>query len=208
MANVLLQPHCYTPEEYLALERDAEFKSEYFEGGIFVMQGASDPHTIIGINIAGEFYLQLKGSSCVARSSDIKIRTPDRGMFSYADLTVVCGQARFHDGTKDVLINPKVLVEILSPSSEAFDRGKKFAKYKLLESFTDYILIAQDEPQIDYFIKQPSGDWLQKSVSGMEAEISIASVDCTLRLSDVYSNVTFPPKLEIRDANETQEQSQ
>ena len=204
MSALELQERYYTPEEYLALERDAEFKSEYFEGGIFVMQGASDPHTIININVGGEFYLQLKGSSCVARSSDMKVRSEDEGLFCYPDLTVVCGQARFHDGTKDVLINPTLLVEILSPSSEAFDRGKKFAKYKQLESFTDYLLIAQDEPQIDHFIKQANGDWLQKSFSGLNAAVSIASVNCLLRLADVYGNVTFPPRLQVRHENETQ----
>ena len=205
MSNALLQPHYYTPEEYLTLERKAEFKSEYFDGGIFVMQGASDPHTIINNNVGGEFYLQLKGSSCVARSNDMKVRSPDKGMFVYPDLTIVCGAAQFHDGTKDVIINPKLIVEILSPSSEAFDRGKKFAKYKLLESFTDYILIAQDEPQIDYFVRQENGGWLQKSASGIDAEVPIAAVGCILRLADVYSNVEFPTKLQIRAENETEE---
>ena len=205
MTNALLQPHYYTPEEYLALERKAEFKSEYYDGRIYAMAGASDPHNVIAGNVITELNIGLKGKPCKPRPSDAKVRSDDEGLLSYPDVTVVCGKPEFYAGTTDVLINPKLLVEILSPSSEAFDRGKKFAKYKQLESFTDYLLVAQDEPQIDYFVRQASGDWLQKSFGGMDAEIHIASLDCTLRLADIYDAVLFPPKSQIRAENETEE---
>ena len=201
MATAYRQTHYYTPEEYLAMEREAEFKSEYFEGQIYAMAGASDPHNIITLNIGSEFRVQFKGSPCFARSSDAKIRSSDQGIFSYADVTVVCGQPQFHDGTHDVLTNPKVIVEVLSPSTERFDRGKKFAKYKQLESFTDYLLVAQDEAQIDYYKKQPDGTWAHEMAFGLDAEVHIASVHCTLRLSDVYDGISFGTV----DEGETQE---
>ena len=200
MSALEVQQRYYTPEEYLALERAAEFKSEYYEGQIFNMAGASDPHNVIAGNMIAALNIGLRGKPCKPRPSDAKVCSSDEGLFSYPDVTVVCGPPQFYDKTKDVIVNPKLLVEILSPSTEGTDRGKKFAKYKQLESFTDYLLVAQDEPQIDYFIKQSNGDWLQKSFRGMDAEIYIASLDCTLRLADIYDAVLFPPRLQIRDA--------
>ena len=205
MTNFAVQPHYYTPEQYLALEAEADFKSEYYEGQIYNMAGASDPHNVIAGNTIAALNICLRGKPCKPRPSDAKVCSSDEGLFSYPDVTVVCGPPQFYDGTKNVIINPKLLVGVLSPSTEAADRGKKFAKYKQLESFTDYLLVAQDEPQIDYYIKQANGDWLQKSFRGMDAEIYIASLDCTLRLADIYDAVLFPLKLQIRATDEAQE---
>ena len=196
----------YTPEEYLALEREADFKSEYFEGRIYAMAGAGDPHNVIADNIVGELYIQMKGSPCRSRSRDTKVRSSDGTHFFYPDIVVVCGQPQYHDGTKDVLVNPKIIVEVLSPSTEAVDRGEKFEKLKSLASLTDYILVAQGEPQIDHFIRQSDGSWSRQSASGLDAEIYIASIGCTLRLIDVYGGIPLPLQLQLEiESNQTQE---
>ena len=203
MSAALLKERYYTPEEYLALEREADFRSEYLAGRIYAMAGAGDPHNIIADNIVGELYIQMKGTPCRSRSRDTKIRSSDGKHFFYPDIVVLCGPPQYYDRTKDVITNPKIIIEILSPSTEAVDRDEKFESLKPLPSFTDYILVAQDEPKIDYFVKQADGSWLRKSVRGLDAEITIASIGCTLRLIDVYGGVLLPLQLQLtNDADE------
>ena len=174
------QKYYYSSEEYLALERNADFKSEYLKGHIYDMAGSSPEHSAITVNVTVALGSQLLERPCQAFSNDMKVRTSPTGLFAYPDLSVVCGEPVFHDEKRDVLINPTVLIEVLSPSTEAFDRGKKFAQYQHLTSLTDYLLIAQDEARIDHYTRQSDDQWLLSIAQGSGAEVYIASLDCTL----------------------------
>jgi Uma2 family endonuclease len=182
----------YSPEEYLELERKAEYKSEFLNGQIYAMAGASPIHSVITVNLSGEVYVQLRGSKCQAYSNDTKVRTSPAGLYSYPDLSVVCGEPKFQDEQKDVLINPKVIFEVLSPTTEAFDRGAKFLRYQTIEAFTDYVLIAQDEARVEHLSRQADGGWLLYIIRGLEKSFRIASIDCTISLAGIYDRVTFP----------------
>lgn len=186
-----LKPRLFTPEEYLTVERMAETRSEYLEGMIYAMVGASSAHSMITFNVSVALGKQLQGKSCRGFSSDMKVRTGNERFYAYPDLTIVCGKPRFHDDRNDVLINPRVIIEVLSPSTEAYDRGQKFANYRQIESLTDYLLIAQDEPRIEYYRKNADGNWLLRDTAGLDASIEIASIECTLPLAEVYDGVTF-----------------
>lgn len=178
-----------SPEEYLANERVSQVKSEYVNGHIYAMAGSSPEHSAITVNVTVALGSQLIDEPCQAYSSDMKVGTSHSSIFAYPDLSVVCGEPSFHDEQRDVLNNPKVIIEVLSPSTEAFDRGKKFARYQLLESLTDYILIAQDEPRVDHYEKQADDEWLLHIAHGLDAKIHIASINCDLTLAQVYNKV-------------------
>lgn len=184
----------YSPEEYLAFEREAETKHEYLDGRIYAMAGASPLHNQISFNVSGELHRQLKGSACVGYTSDQRIRTDAMDLFAYPDLTIVCGEPIFHDDKKDVILNPTVIIEVLSPSTESYDRNEKFLRYQNLSSLSDYILIAQNHPAVEHFIRQKGKrQWLYTLETEMEAVIQIASIKCTLKLADIYDRVKFPP---------------
>ncbi|MEW6207949.1 MAG: Uma2 family endonuclease [Acidobacteriota bacterium] len=189
----------YTIEEYLRLERASEERHEYIDGRIYAMAGESLAHSRICINLAAEMRAQLKGKPCEALSSNMKVRSgptikrdSTAGLFSYADLVVVCGEPRFHDEHQDVLLNPAVIFEVLSTTTEAFDRGDKFLRYRTWnETLTDYILVAQTVPLIEHFTRQPDG-WLLYAVSEISGSLLISSIECRLRLIEVYDRVVFP----------------
>lgn len=180
----------YTPEEYLELERAAEFKSEYLEGQIYAMSGGSLAHSAITFNLYGQVAPQLK-PPCFGLSNDMKVRTSYSGLYAYPDLIVVCGEPMFHDQRRDVLLNPKVIFEVLSPSTETYDRTEKFFRYQMLESFTDYVLIAQSEPRVEHFSRHPSSGWVFNYVKGMDSSLRIDSIGCTLELARIYSGIEF-----------------
>lgn len=186
-----LKQRLFTPEEYLAVERMAETKSEYLEGMIYAMVGASSAHNIITFNLAGLLWGQLKGKSCQGFSNDMKVQTSDGGLYAYPDLTIVCGKPRFRDEKNDVLLNPKVIIEVLSPSTEDYDRGRKFSLYQQIESLTSYLLVSQDRANIDHCWKNEEGDWLLRSAAGLGATVQIASIECLLPLAEVYEGVAF-----------------
>jgi Uma2 family endonuclease len=188
----LAQRKLLTPEEYLAFERESESRHEYADGLIYAMAGESPNHSRICVNLAREISNQLKGRPCEAFSPNMKVRNGAASKFAYPDLTVVCGEPVFHDEQQDVLVNARVIFEVLSPSTEAYDRGRKFLRYQSIETFTDYVLISQEEPWIEHRIRRPDGQWTMLSVTGLENNLYLASVDCTLRLSEVYDRVTFP----------------
>jgi len=158
MASLPIKP--YTPDEYLAIEREADFKSEYLSGEMFAMAGASERHDLIAGNLIAEVRTQLKGRPCRTYPSDMKVETGPVGLYSYPDVTVACGQPLFHDDRRDVLLNPTVLFEVLSPSTEAFDRGAKFAHYRRIESLTDYVIVSTSEHRVEHYIKQSGNQWL------------------------------------------------
>lgn len=186
----------FTPEQYLEIERKAEFKSEFLDGQIYAMAGASPEHSAITFNLSVEVGIQLRGKACQGFSSDMKIRTSHKGLFSYPDLSVVCDEPAFHDEKRDVLINPKVIFEVLSPSTEAFDRGAKFLRHQVIDTFNDYVLIAQDEPRVEHFIRQADGGWLLYIVRGLESKLHIASIDCTISLAALYDKIKFAEEMQ------------
>jgi Uma2 family endonuclease len=192
----------FTPEEYLEFERESDVKHEYLDGLIYAMAGSSPQHSTISVNISEIITRQLRGTACRPFSSDMKTRCiplesgqkRKRGLFAYPDFIVVCGEPVFHDEQQDVLINPKLIVEVLSRSTEAYDRDEKFARYQELDSFTDYLLIAQDCSRVEHFIKQPNGEWICTIETDLTKSVFLASINCRVPLSEVYEwvNLTKP----------------
>lgn len=199
------QPHIqprYTVDEYLARERAAETRHEYLDGEILAMAGESLEHGTITVNLVGLFYLQLKGKPCQALTKDTKVRSgpiplsgrSTQGLFSYPDIVIVCGDPEFHDAYRDIILNPTAMVEVLSPATEAFDRGEKFSRYQTWNpTLSDYLLVLQDRPQIEHYRRQPDGSWIYRRYTGLEASVRLESLQCTLKLADVYDRVVFPP---------------
>lgn len=186
--------HYYTPEEYLAFERAAETKHEYLDGQIFAMAGGSPLHNQICFNTNVAVGIQLRGTECIGYTSDQKIRTDPMDLFSYPDLTIVCGKPTFHDKHNDVILNPKVIIEVLSPKTEDYDRSEKLTRYQAIKSVSDYILISQTRPSVEQFVRQKGKrQWLFTIETEMKAEIFIASINCRLKLADIYDRVVFPP---------------
>jgi len=189
----------YSPEEYLELERKAETRHEYFDGVIYpldgviyAMAGESLSHSRICINLAGEVRAKLKGKNCEALSPNMKVRAEGKGMYAYPDLTIVCGQPIFHDKQKDVLLNPKVIIEVLSPSTQRYDQTKKFFRYrKELSSLTDYVLIYQNAPFIEHHVKQADGRWTHNAADGIDDVLQILSIEIELSLREIYDRVEF-----------------
>jgi Uma2 family endonuclease len=181
-----------TPEEYLAIERRAETKSEYFKGEMYAMVGASREHNLISSNIAGELRQQLKGRPCETYSNDMRVRVPSTGLYTYPDVVVVCGEPAFEDEHVDTLLNPTLVVEVLSDSTESYDRGRKFAHYRSVESVVEYLLVAQDEYRVEQFVRQADGRWLLSDVRTLEGSVELASVGCALQLREIYDRITLP----------------
>ncbi|MEI2692254.1 MAG: Uma2 family endonuclease [Anaerolineae bacterium] len=188
--------------EYLAFERQSESKHEYFRGELFAMSGASQSHVTIFMNTSHLLVGQLKGRSCRAFGADMRVKVSPTGLYTYPDLVVVCGRPRFADKELDTLLNPTVIVEILSKSTEAYDRGEKFAHYRTLDTLTDYLLISQDRALIEHFTRQADGGWLLTESAGLDGVMPIESIQCQLPLAEVYDQVEFDvaklaPKLTV-----------
>ncbi|MDQ3917826.1 MAG: Uma2 family endonuclease [Acidobacteriota bacterium] len=180
-----------TPDEYLAAERLSEGRSEYLDGVVCPMTGASLKHIQIVSNITAELSLQLRARPCGVLPIDLKVRLPDSRKFFYPDLSVVCGELKFHDQRRDIILNPLLVIEVLSKSTEAFDRGAKFQAYQTIDSLKEYVLVAQDKPFVEQFVRQADAKWTYTSVAGLEGSLSLPSVECTLNLSAVYDKVDF-----------------
>jgi Uma2 family endonuclease len=178
-----------TPEEYLALERTAEYKSEYFAGEIFAMAGASERHVSIVANLMYMLVGQLKGRPCKAYANDLRLKVSPTGLYTYPDVLVVCGTPRFAGEQQDTLLNPVALIEVLSESTEAYDRGKKFDHYRALTSVSDYLLVSQDQHKIEHFVRQPDNRWLFAAYTALDDVVEIPSIACALPLRDVYDKV-------------------
>jgi Uma2 family endonuclease len=190
-----------TVEQYLRLERAATERHEYLDGRIIAMAGESLPHGIISANLVGLFFAQLKGTPCYAVTKDTKVRSglgllsteSSSGMFSYPDILVICGQAEFFDEHRDVITNPVAIVEVLSKSTEAFDRGDKFQRYRTWNpTLQDYLLVSQTKPHIEHFHRQPHGGWSVEDYVGLHTAVALSSVPCVLKLADVYDRIAFP----------------
>lgn len=187
----------FTPEDYLDLERSTETRHEYLHGHVYAMAGESLDHSRICVNVAGELRTLLKGRPYEALSPNMKVATSDAGLFAYPDVMVVCGEPVFHDKRKDVLLNPAVIFEVLSPSTEAYDRGEKFLRYRTqIETLQDYVLVSQATPLVEHFSRQPDGSWRYSSTSGLSNSIYLASIECRLPLAEIYSRIAFSPSVE------------
>ena len=184
MASV---PNYYlTPEEYLALERKAEFKSEYMDGVVYAMVGASERHNVIVANLIITLGGQLKGRPCKAYPSDLKVRVPKSKQFFYPDVSVICGDVEFADDKRDIILNPGLIIEVASESTAALDRGKKFLSYQQINSLQEYLLVSQDEILVESYARQGNDTWIYTKVSGLEGSLNLQSIECNLGLKDVY----------------------
>ncbi len=179
--------------EYLDIERAADFKSEFLDGEMFAMAGGTARHSLIGTNCAREFGNRLKGGRCVAYNADLRIKIAATGLLTYPDLSVICGPPQFVPETDDTVLNPTVLVEVLSDSTEAYDRGKKFEHYRQIETLQEYLLVSQNEPRIEQFIRQPGGHWVLKEAAGRDSHLELPSLQVTLSMAEVFANVNFGP---------------
>ncbi len=186
------QPKPYlTPEQYLEIERAAEYKSEYFKGEMFAMSGGSLNHSRISRNLMATLDEQLNGSSCEVTGSDLRLQVAPDGLYTYPDVAVFCGEPQFADSRTDTITDATVVIEILSPSTENYDRGFKFEQYRQLKSLNDYVVIAQARVHIEYFTRQDDGSWIFRETSDLNAVIHLPSIACTLAVARAYRRVDF-----------------
>jgi Uma2 family endonuclease len=180
-----------TPEQYLEAERAAAFRSEYYNGRVYAMSGGSYAHAQIITGLTAELRQTLRKRPCSVVSSELRLRVSPGGLYTYPDVVAVCGEPRFADDQKDTLLNPTLIAEVLSPSTEAYDRGFKSAQYRTIPSLQEYVLVSQSEPRIEVFHRQKDGYWLLSEAIGLEAACRFESLDCGVLLADVYDKVTF-----------------
>ena len=184
--------HYYSLDEYFALENAGHVRYEYWDGEIVCMSGGSKEHTQIDGNVFFGLRLKLSGGSCRTFTSELPVKTPTLIPYRYPDATVGCGELKFeHIRGVDALVNPTLIVEVLSPTSSMRDHNEKFAAYKAIESFKEYLLIAQDAPQVTHYVRQSDGRWESEVITEMSAEIVLSSVGCSLSLAEIYEDVTF-----------------
>jgi Uncharacterized protein conserved in cyanobacteria len=183
----------YTLEEYLELDRASEERLEYWDGELFAMSGASPTHDQILLNFIISLSARLSGRPCRLFSSNVRVKVPTASPYRYPDLSALCGEAQFEEiGGIDTLTNPALLIEILSPSTEAYDRGDKFSRYQSIPSFREYWLVAQHRPHVTQLVRQDDGSWLHREFNSLEEVLKSTSLDCELALRDIYQGVSFP----------------
>ena len=185
----------FTPEEYLTLEDAAEHRSEYVYGEIFAMAGTQLVHNRIVGNIQAGLRLRLQGRDCDAFFTDVRLRAAEGNMYTYPDVMALCGTPKTDERGKEglpSLLNPQAIFEVLSPSTEAFDRGEKFRGYRRIETLTDYVLVSSDRTRVEQHIRQPSGVWTREEWTSPAGVLTLLSLDCELPLTEIYERVTFP----------------
>jgi Uma2 family endonuclease len=191
------QPHL-TPEQYLEIERAAEFRSEYYQGRMYplgdapsAMAGGTYRHSKLTHSLGRRLGNALEGRPCEVSGSDIRVCTTPEGLYTYPDIVVVCGEPKFADGRSDTLLNPTLVIEVLSPSTEGYDRGFKSAQYRRLESLEEYALVWQTEPRVEVFRRRPSGQWLFSESIGLDAMCPFESVGASIALREIYDKISF-----------------
>ncbi len=185
------QPKTFlTPEQYLEIERAAPYKSEYYAGEMFAMAGAREGHNLIAGNAFAELRNSFRSRGCRGYGSDMRVHTGP-SHYAYPDISAVCGDPQFLDHRRDTLLNPSLIVEVLSPTTEAYDRGRKFELYQSIPSLHEYLLLASDRIHADLYVRQDSGHWLLTSVGELEDILELDSVGCCLKLADLYEKVEF-----------------
>lgn len=183
----------YTLEEYVALDAAAEYKCEYVDGRVYAMSGGTEPHALVCWNLLGLLHAAFRGRPCRAYPSDLRVKVAETGTYTYPDLSALCGEPAFDERVVDTLLNPSVLVEVLSPSTEAYDRGEKFARYRRVPSLREYVLVAQDRPRVECYTRRGDG-WVLTEASALDAAVELRSVGVTLALGEVYERVAFPDR--------------
>jgi Uma2 family endonuclease len=182
-----------TPEMYLEMERTAEIRHEYYRGIVYEMSGGSGNHAILIAHLAASLVTAMRGKPCSVTVSDMRLRVSPEGLYTYPDAMVFCGEPQYADPRNDTLLNPIVIIEVVSRSTEAYDRGFKFQQYRLVESLMDYVLVSQAEPRIEVYSRQPQGKWLLEEYVGLDAKCRFDSLHCMIALAEVYEKVIFPP---------------
>ncbi len=178
-----------TPEQYLEIERFSELRHEFLDGLVYAMAGESPDHSTICFNLASIIGSQIRETSCRGFSPNMKVRTGLGDLYAYPDLMILCGQPRFHDDHGDVLLNPTVIFEVLSPSTEKYDRGEKFRRYRTeIDSLKDYVLVSQDKIGIEHHHREADGTWSSREITGPEGMLVLSSIDCHVPLAEVYRN--------------------
>jgi Uma2 family endonuclease len=177
--------------EYLAFERESETKHEYFRGEVFDMAGASREHNLIAASALSLLQVQLLERPCEVYGSDMRLKVMATGLYTYPDISVACGDIELTTDALDTFVNPNLIIEVLSPTTEAYDRGKKFRHFSQIESLQEYVLISQDTPRIERFLRQEVGKWEYLDVRGLEGTIELSSIECSLKLADVYRKIVF-----------------
>lgn len=194
--SAIVKPR-YTLEEYFQLDRTSEEKYEYFNGEVFCMSGVKRNHAQIETNLITSFRNGLEGRGCRVYGGSLRVKTPSMLPYRYPDLSVVCEEPQFEQvGGLDVLTNPVLIVEVLSPSTEGYDRGDKFAYYKSIPSFREYLLVAQHRPHVTHYFKQDDGKWSYEEFNDLGDTVDLSSVDCALSLGETYREVAFPQEIQ------------
>jgi Uncharacterized protein conserved in cyanobacteria len=192
----------FTIAEFLAFEEDSVEKHEFYQGEIFAMAGATIRHNEISGNIFGQLHSLLRGKGCRPYGSDLRVRVQQANLYTYTDTVVICGPIERDKDDPEAATNPRVIFEVLSKSTESYDRGKKWEFYQLLDSLREYILVSQEEAKVTRYFREDGGPWRYVLVSGIEEALTLESLGCELPLADIYDNVTFGPE-ESTDAAES-----
>jgi Uma2 family endonuclease len=189
-----VQSDLLTPAEYLEIERQSEIKHEYINGKMYAMSpGVSDEHDHIVTNVMRLLLNQTHGRSCRIFTADMRVKVSPTGLYTYPDVSALCGEPRFEDSAVDTLINPSIIIEVLSPSTELYDRGEKFDHYRSIDSLREYLLVAQSSMRVDHF-ELKTGQWIFSAATTPEDRVALPSIGCEISLADVYADVKFPPK--------------
>lgn len=179
-------------EAYLAMERASEERHEYITGEVFAMAGGTEPHGLISGNVIAALHGPTRRRGCRIYPGEVRIAIAVLDIYTYPDVSLLCGQPQFEDNRRDTLLNPKVIIEVLSPSTERYDRGQKFQQYQHIASLDTYVLIAQHMPLIEQYVRQGDQAWLYSAARGLDATLTLPTIACTLALAEVYDLVEFP----------------
>ncbi len=180
-----------TTEQYFALEEQAESKHEYYRGAVYAMTGGTARHNLIVANVIALLHGQLRGTPCRVFPSDLRLKIEQTGLYTYPDISVICGAIYFSDGRQDTVTNPILLIEVLSPSTENYDRGKKFEQYRTIETLQEYIVIAQDRVHVEHYIRQDDHRWLLVDFFAVAQVVQARAINCTLPVDLVYEYISF-----------------
>jgi len=186
MAEPLAKKLYYSKEEYLEMEAAADYKSEYYQGEIFAMSGGSPKHSVICVNLIWCIRGGIRNKNCIGFESNMKLEIAEADAYVYPDLMVVCGDVRLAENTTDVIMNPVLVIEVLSPGTESFDRGKKFEYYRTVPSLKEYVLVSQDKPKIETYFRHDKNLWQSTMIEGLDKNVLFQSLDYEVALEEIY----------------------
>jgi Uma2 family endonuclease len=189
------EKHRYSIQDYYRIENDSTAKHEFRDGEILAMAGGSPQHALLAANFIGELHVRLKGKPCKPYGSDLRVRIAAHDRTVYPDVSVICGEVQLDPDDKagHTALNPRVVVEVLSPSTEAYDRGDKFAAYREIPSLAEYVLVSHSEPRVETFFRQEDGTWSFASFVGLNAQAKLRALLLEISLSEIYADIEFPP---------------